>query len=252
MVAAIIQARMNSTRLPGKVLLPIKGRPVIDYLFRQLSQVKKLDKIILATTSNREDVPLVDYAKENNIPYYTGSESDVLDRYYQTASKFKIQNIMRITGDCPLLDPDVCIRLMELYFEEKADIAHTGSSFAEGLDCEIFSYTALKEAFTKATLKSEREHVTMFLYNHPGNFKISTLENHTDDSKYRYTLDQKEDYHALQAIIEGLDIGSSTNYSAQIINTFLEEHPEIYNINANIIRNEGLIKSLEEDEAVEK
>jgi spore coat polysaccharide biosynthesis protein SpsF len=247
MIIAIVQARMTSTRLPGKVLLPINGKPVIDHVFSRLQSVKELDKAILATTTNKEDNPLVEYAERRGIAYFRGSESDVLERYYLTALQEKASHVMRITSDCPLIDPSICSQVIQSYRDRDVDIVNTGSSFAEGLDCEIFSFQALKEAHLNAKLQSEREHLTMYLHNHPEKFNKHTLENSINDSKYRFTLDRKEDYQVICAIVEELakqEIPLTTNN----IEKFLDENEEIFEINRYIVRNEGLQKSLENDD----
>jgi spore coat polysaccharide biosynthesis protein SpsF len=246
MIIAVVQARMTSTRLPGKVLLPINGRPVIEYVFSRLQKVKELNKLVLATTTNKEDNPLVEYAEEHGIAYFRGSESDVLERYYLTALQEKARHVMRVTSDCPLIDPLVCSQVIQNYEEKRVDFVNTGASFAEGLDCEIFSFQALKEAHLNAKLPSEREHLTMYLHNHPKKFKRYTLENSTDDSKYRFTLDQKEDYQVICAIIEQL-AKQETPLTTNNIKRFLDENRDVFELNHNIIRNEGLQKSLAND-----
>jgi spore coat polysaccharide biosynthesis protein SpsF (cytidylyltransferase family) len=249
-IGAIIQARMTSTRLPGKVLLDIKGIPTIYYLFEQLKQVQKLDKIILATTTNKNDDSLAAYAAKQGVRYFRGSEQDVLERFYMAARHYKILHVMRVTGDCPLLDPEICDRVISTYLNKRVDFVHTGPTFAEGLDCEIFSFQALEEAYHNAKLKSEREHVTLYLHNHAKNFTTVTLENETDDGKYRFTLDEPEDFQVIKAIIEGLSSEKTGSFTAEKVKSFLDQHPDISRLNADIIRNEGLLKSLRDDEVI--
>ena len=248
MIGAIIQARMASTRLPGKVMFPVKERPMIHYLIAQLQHVRKLDKIVLATTTNKEDDPLVDFAIEQGINYFRGSEHDVLDRNYQTAKSYSIQHILRITGDCPLVDPEVCELVIHTYSQNKADYVYLGPSFAEGVDCEIISYKSLKKAHQNARLKSEREHVTLYFFNHPDKFVIISVNNKIDDSKYRFTLDEDSDFKVIKAIIEGSSQAESAPFKAENIKSFLDHHPKVFQLNQHIVRNEGLIKSLNNDE----
>lgn len=247
MVGAIIQARMGSSRLPGKVLMEIKGRPVIDYLFERLGYCKYLQIKLLATTTNREDDALVDYAINRSIPYFRGSEHDVLDRYYNAAKKFGIDHIMRITADCPLIDPQVCDLIIEQYQKEKADFVVTGPSFAEGLDCEIFSRQVINIAHQKANKISEREHLTLYIHNHAETFRKITLENETDDGRYRFTIDEPADFEVVKNIILNLYQKDTFPFGFKEIKQFLDAHPEVFQTNANIIRNEGLIKSLENE-----
>lgn len=250
MIGAIIQARMTSIRLPGKVLLEVKGKPLIEYLLSQLEQVEHLDKIVLATTTNREDNPLVEYAAKRKINCFRGSEDDVLERYYKAAKNYKLGHIVRITADCPLVDTGVCNRVMETYLSTESDFVHTGLTFAEGLGCEIFSFDVLTKAYQNARLSSEREHVTLYIHNHPDIFKITTLQNTTDDSRYRFTVDELEDFEVVKAIIEGMPEEKPGSFTAEKVKKFLDEHPEIYQLNAAVVRKEGLLKSLQEDEVV--
>ncbi|MGK5093315.1 glycosyltransferase family protein [Deltaproteobacteria bacterium TL4] len=247
MIGAIIQARMTSTRLPGKVLKTVLGRPVIDYLFQQLNHVPSLNIKVLATTTNPADDPLVEYAKTHQIPCFRGSEQDVLERYYQAACQFGIQHVVRITSDCPLLDPRICEQVIQKYMNESIDFVHTGETVAEGLDCEIFTFKALETAYQTARLKHEREHVTLFLHNHPELFKKITFHNPTDDSHYRFTIDEPEDFQVFEKIVEALPLKTGEFYRSEVIKSFIDKNSEIMKINSKIIRNEGLIKSLAEE-----
>lgn len=237
---------MGSKRLPGKVLLHVNGVPVIDYVFSRVRAVKEINKVILATTTNDDDGPLIEFAENNSISYFRGSENDVLERFYLSALQAKADHIMRITGDCPLIDSSICSHLIKVYKKMGVDFVHTGSSFAEGLDCEIFTFQALKEAYSNAKLSSEREHVTMYLHNNPEKFKKYTLENITDDSRYRFTLDQDEDYQVICAIIENLT-ANNIPLTTNSIKIFLDNNREIFKLNQNILRNEGLQESLKND-----
>ncbi len=250
MIGAIVQARMTSTRLPGKVLLSINGRPVIDYLFTQLQHVSQLDTIVLATTTNVEDDPLIKYAEEQNLFYFRGSEHDVLERYYYAAKQYNIQHVMRITADCPFQDPNICNQIIELYMKEQTDFVHTGPTFAEGLDCEIFSLKALEEAYHHVKLKSEREHLTLYMHSHADHYNKLTLSNTSDDSQYRFTLDQEEDFQVISGIIEGLSLDKNEIFTAEKIISFLNKNPHIFDLNSGIVRNEGLVKSLKNDTQV--
>jgi spore coat polysaccharide biosynthesis protein SpsF (cytidylyltransferase family) len=249
-IGAIVQARMTSSRLPGKVLMEIQGRPVIDYLYERLSFCPRLEIIVLATTTNREDDPLIDYIKKKRLPFFRGSEHDVLDRYYRAALKFGITHIMRITADCPLIDPEICDHLIETYLNKQMDYVVTGSTYAEGLDCEVFSFKALEMVWREARLKSEREHVTQFFHNHPEVFKMGILPNKTDDSKYRFTIDEEVDFVLVKTILVEFCRQGKSYFTTEEIKNFLDAHPDIYQLNAHIIRNEGIKKSLKEDHVV--
>jgi spore coat polysaccharide biosynthesis protein SpsF len=246
-VTAIIQARMTSTRLPGKVLMEVMDRPLLSYQIERLRFSKMIDNIIIATTTNKEDDPIIELAQKEGLDFYRGSEDDVLDRYYHSAKKYNVKHIMRLTADCPLIQPDICDSIANAYFESNVDYIRTGKTFAEGLDCEIFSFSALEKAWKNAQLKSEREHVTLYIRNHPELFAIKTVENGTDDSKYRITVDQEEDFLVIKAIIENLYNGNDKYIKIEDIKLFLESNPEIFAMNSNVVRNEGLLKSLDED-----
>ena len=245
MVDCIVQARMTSTRLPGKVLMPIEGKPVLSYLFHQIKFIKQLNNVVLATTINKEDDPVVKFAEENGIKYFRGSEHDVLGRYYLAASALNARHVMRITADCPLIDPVICSQIISHYLNGNVDIVHTGQSFAEGLDCEVFSFDSLEKAHKSAKKISEREHVTLFIYQHPELFEKLTVENETDYSDLRFTIDEKQDFQVVEAIIKGIENKDGQPIKFEAVKQFLLNHPEIVQLNSSIIRNEGLLKSLE-------
>ncbi len=250
MIAAIVQARMTSTRLPGKVLKEVMGRPLLGYLIERLKMVDNIEKIIIATTTNKEDNLIIKFCEKTGLDYYRGSENDVLDRYYQTAKIFGVEHVMRITSDCPLIDPIICNRVIKEYLSSRADYVHTGPTFAEGVDCVILSFKALEKVWHEAKLKSEREHITLYIHNHPELFKIKSLTNATNDSKYRITVDEEEDFEVVKRIFEVLYIDESTPFGIESIKNFLDQYPEIQSLNSSIIRNQGLLKSLAEDSEV--
>lgn len=238
---------MTSTRLPGKVLMEVMGRPLLSYQIERLRFSNRIDEIIIATTTNKEDDPVAKLAQKEGIKVYRGSEDDVLDRYYQAAKEYGAEHIMRLTGDCPLIDPVICDLVIDSYLKSEVDIVHTGPTFAEGLDCEVFSLECLKLAWHGAKLRSEREHCTMYFHNHPEKVTKTTLANVTDDSKYRFTVDEPEDFWVVKEILETLYSKDSQIFLVNDIKTFLDTHQKIYILNSKIIRNEGLLKSLKED-----
>lgn len=248
MILAIVQARMSSNRLPGKVMKEILGKPMIGYLFERLSLSKRIDKIILAASDFSENDVLCEYVQAIGVNVYRGSEEDVLDRFYQVAKQYNPQVIVRITGDCPLIDPKVCDEVIEAFQKEKFDYVKTGPTFAEGLDCEVFTFKALKKAWKTANLKSEREHVTLYFYNHPNIFKTLTLINKTDDSRYRFSVDEERDFQVVRAVFEYFKQKGRAHFSVDDIKIYLDENKDIFELNANIVRNEGLIKSLKNDQ----
>ena len=246
-VTAIIQARMTSTRLPGKVLMEVMGRPLLSYQIERLRFSKMIDKIIIATTVNKEDAPIIELAQKEELDFYSGSEDDVLDRYYQTAKKYNVMHIMRLTADCPLIAPDICDSIADAYFENGVDYIRTGETFAEGLDCEIVGFKALTKSWLEAESKSEREHVTLYIHNHPELFKTIVKENETDDSRYRITVDEEGDFLVVKAILKNLYKENDGYFTVSEIKSYLDSHPAVYRLNSDIIRNEGLVKSLQDD-----
>ena len=249
-VTAIIQARMDSTRLPGKILMEVMSRPLLSYQIERLSFSKYIEKIIIATTVNKTDDPIVLLARKEKVNLFRGAENDVLDRYYQAAKLHRARHIMRLTADCPLLQPGICDLLAAKYSEAKADYAYTGQSFAEGLDCEVVSFKALSQAWREAKHNSDREHVTLYIRNHPEKFRILTVENETDDSRYRITVDEEEDFLVVKAILENLYKENKEHFTFTEIKSFLDTHPDVYNMNAHIMRNQGLLISLQKDKRI--
>jgi spore coat polysaccharide biosynthesis protein SpsF len=250
-ITVISQARMTSTRLPGKVLKEILGKPLLSYHIECLRASKRVGEVVIATTTNNEDDPIAALASKEGLRCYRGREDDVLDRYYHAAKECGAAHIMRVLADCPLIDPSVLDWMIETFFARGLDYIYTGSSFAEGTDAEMFTFEALEEAYREAQLKSEREHVSQYFRNNPNRFKIAIMENPTDDSRYRFTVDEPEDFDVVKAIIEGLYPNDGEIVRIQEIKTFLDEHPGIFQLNSHIVRNEGLEKSLKEDSIME-
>lgn len=243
MVTAIIQARMTSTRLPCKVLKEVLGRPLLSYQIERLRQVKDIKQIVVATTMNKEDNPIAVFCKKEGVYLYRGSEHDVLDRYCESAILYHADPIIRVTADCPLIDPNVYSAMIENFSLNSFDYIRTGQSFAEGLDCEILSLKNLIRSDGEALLPSEREHVTLYIRNHPELFRIKIIENKSDDSRYRITVDEPQDLEVVGAIIKSL-YPKNPHFGIKDIKLFLDDHPEIFTLNSAVIRNEWLLKSL--------
>ncbi len=246
-LAAIIQARMGSTRLPGKVLKYSSGRPLLHHLLDRLRTVSPVDAVVVATTQLPEDDGLAELAASLGVTVTRGSVDDVLTRYVLAARQVDTRNIMRITADCPLLDPEICSRVWELHAESSADYTATGEDFAEGLDCEIITREALERSHREAVLASEREHVTLHARNHPESFRRAKLTNGRDDSRYRITVDEPADFEVVDAILRHLHAEPSAGFGFDAVKAFLDAHPEVARMNADIVRNEGLLKSLAQD-----
>ena len=250
---AILQARMSSTRLPGKVLKPILGKPMLSYQIERLKHCKFVSQIILATTVDPSDAPLVEFAKQQGLTCFRGSLNDVLDRYYGAAKLASDKNapyLMRVTGDCPLLDPEICDAVVEEIQNQQADYCASSDYFADGLDCEVFTAKALELAWQKASLASEREHVTILIRNNPELFKCCEYTQELNEGHIRITVDEVADFELVQEIIKALYQEGKTPFSFAAIRNFLEQNPALMATNATIIRNEGLIKSLAEDHKI--
>jgi len=248
-VVAIIQARMSSSRLPGKVLMSLANKPVLAHVIERLSYCRMIEKIVVATTNKDSDHPVANYCADNNIDCYRGSLEDVLDRYYQTAKIFHADAIVRITGDCPVIDPVVVDAVITGYLSGEYDLYGLGGAFPDGLDCTVFSFSAIEKAWKEATLKSEREHVGPYIENNPHLFQNGLLKLFQGLGSQRWTLDEPKDYELLSKIFNKLYQSDSPFLTHEILQ-FIKDNPELLTINSKIVRNEGYLKSLQEDEII--
>ncbi|MGB9855722.1 MAG: aminotransferase class III-fold pyridoxal phosphate-dependent enzyme [Caldisericum exile] len=247
-ILAILQARVSSTRLPGKVLKPILGKPMLALQIERILQSKKIEKLVVATSSDASDDKIEDLCNELKLPCFRGKLDDVLDRFYQASLIWQPEHIVRLTGDCPLIDPDIIDQLILFYLDGDYDYVSNAlePTFPDGLDVEIFRYFALEEAWKEAKLPSQREHVTPFINSHPDKFKIANFKNHIDLSHHRWTVDEPEDFELIKIIYEKL-YPHNPNFRMSDILKFLENHPELIDLNKKFKRNEGYEKSLKED-----
>lgn len=243
---------MGSSRLPNKVLKDLAGKPALWHVVERVKRCNLIDDIVVATTIDEKDLEIVKYCAQNNIRVFVGSEDDVLDRYYQTAKLLKPNHVVRITADCPMHDPEVIDAVIKKHVDEKNDYTSNTLevTFPDGLDCEIMTYETLKEAWENAKLQSEREHVTQYII-HNNKYKKGCIKSSIDYSDYRWTLDMEVDYVFLKNIFENFEKQGKVYFDAQDVYTLLEKQPELKNINSNIIRNEGLLKSLENDTVIQ-
>ena len=247
MLGCIIQARMGSTRLPGKVMKLLDGKnPSLSYTINQLQNCKGIDKIIVATTLNNEDDVIVNYLQNSGICFFRGSATDVLDRYYKCAKKLSLSSIIRVTADCPLIDPLIVDKGITIFQSGKYDyVSNTfPRTYPDGNETELFSYEALENAWENAILPSEREHVTSYLRNNKEKFKIKNFKHINDISHLRWTVDYSEDYELVKTIISKI---SSRPFHLESILDLLKSQPELIEINKGHKPDEGLIRSFEED-----
>lgn len=245
-IVSIVQARMSSSRLPGKVLLPLAGKPVLGHIIERLEYSKLINKTIVATSTDKTDDPIVQFCIDNKIHHFRGSLHDVLDRYYQASKLTNADVIVRITGDCPAIDPVVLDSVISGYLAGSYDLYGLAGEFPDGLDCTVFSFSAIQEAWTNSSLKSEREHVCPYIEKNPNLFKTGGLHLFNGLEKHRWTLDEPEDYKFLNEIFEELYVPDTPFYAHNILQ-FLETRPELLKINEGIIRNAGYNKSLKEE-----
>ncbi|MFW5889438.1 MAG: cytidylyltransferase domain-containing protein [Bacillota bacterium] len=234
---AIIQARMGSTRLPGKVMKLIRNKTILSHVIARVKQSNMIDGIIIATTNLDSDNVIIRDGYKNDCYYYRGSENDVLSRYYFAAKNKNIDTIVRITSDCPLIDPQVIDEIIKYYDDHDYTlVTNAGSNlenrtYPRGLDTEVFSFDVLKEAYNKAEEKYQREHVTPYIYENYDD--IYYYKNDKDLSGYRLTLDTKEDYELIKVIYDKLYHGKHDFYLAEIIE-LLENNKELLKLNEKI------------------
>jgi spore coat polysaccharide biosynthesis protein SpsF len=206
--AIIVQARMTSTRLPGKVLKPVLGKPLLEYQIERLQRVKLANEIVIATTTNETDEPIVELCNRLAVAYFRGSEEDVLGRYYQAATEHKADLVVRVTSDCPLIDPKVIDEVINLYLKNQSNYDYVSNSlertYPRGMDTEVFSFSTLQQAFWEATAQPDREHVTPFIYRQPARYSLGHVIYSEDCSHHRWTVDTAEDFELIQKIIEAI------------------------------------------------
>ena len=249
MIGCIIQARMGSTRLPGKVMLDVENdKTVLDFVIKQLQNCKLVDKIIVATTTLEDDDKIANFSKDLGIDCFRGSSDNVLDRYYQCAKEYSVSIIVRIPSDKPLIDPEIVDNVVNVFRNNSYDYITnflSNPTFPSGTEVEIFSINALKKAWKKAKLPSEKEHVTPYFANHEGEFKITHIENSENLSHLRWAVDRIEDLNLVRKIVS--KIKKRPIIMKDIVDLFAKE-PELVEINKNVNRKEGDLKSLKEDQ----
>lgn len=248
-VLLITQARIGSTRLPGKVLLPLGEETLLSVHLKRLSECTTVNQIVVATTFEDGVDRLIDICEESEVDYYQGSLEDVLDRFYKAAIQYRPDWVVRVTSDCPLLDPRVVDQVVNKALESNLDYCANiiTEDFPDGQDVEVFKFSAMERAWKEATLKSEREHVTPFIRNNSdlkgGELFIAhDVKCHSDFNSIRMTVDEEADLIAIRRLIDELGISATWEEYVQYITT----HSDLIG-NTDIIRNEGYQKSLTKD-----
>lgn len=237
-VVAIVQARMGSTRLPNKVMKPISGIPMIELLLARLAKAQNVDQIVLATSTDQRNTPLVEHAEKLGYTCVRGSESDVLERYLVTARQVQADIIVRITGDCPLIDPELVDKIIEQYKSSGVDYLSNTSpaTFPDGLDTEVFSLQALERAGRESQEPFDHEHVTPYL-RRPGLFKTAASTNDEDLSDLRWTVDEPADFDVVSQVYA--HFAPNIHFSWSQVLDLQRKQPDIFAANHKIIRNEG-------------
>jgi spore coat polysaccharide biosynthesis protein SpsF len=249
---AILQARTSSTRLPGKVLKELQGRPMILHQIDRVKRIASIDALVLATSIDPSDDALAALCGEHGIDCYRGSLNDVLDRFYQAAAPRQPKHVTRLTGDCPLIDPGVCEQVISFYHQGGYDYATNAvqPTYPDGLDIEIFRFGCIEAAHRNAQLPSEREHVTPWVRKQP-EYKIGHFKGPQDWSDLRWTVDEPKDFELVKTIYDYL-YPSKPDFEFEDILAYLDTRPELKTLNTDHQRNEGLKKSESLDPATKQ
>lgn len=223
---------MTSGRLPGKVLLEVQGKSLLEYQIERLKRVASVQEVVVATTINGTDEPIVALCKKLGVKVFRGDENDVLGRYYGAAQMVGAETVVRVTSDCPLIDPAVIERAIKIFNSDGADyVSNTiERTYPRGMDCEVFSFAALERAFKEAKAEPEREHVTPYLYRNPDKFKLKQFTMTPDRSSERWTVDTAEDFELIKRMLEALKGEFTLDDCLRLI----DQHPDWRKINAEI------------------
>jgi glutamate-1-semialdehyde 2,1-aminomutase/spore coat polysaccharide biosynthesis protein SpsF len=249
MIAAIVQARMGSSRLPGKTLMDVAGRPLLGHLVDRARRIPGLERVIIATTERPADRAIITFAEAEGLPVYAGSEDDVLDRFHQAASRFGVSVVVRVTPDCPLLDPAVAGLVLQRFLDARGTLDYASNTqpptFPDGQDTEVFSADALARAWREARLPSEREHVTPYIWKQPDRFRLANVRHAQDLSAQRWTVDEAADLGFVRAVYARL--GAGRLFGMEDVLALLRREPALRDINGSLTRNQGYAKSLRAD-----
>ena len=250
MIVAIIQARMSSSRLSGKIMLQACKKPLLQHMIERIQFTETVDKIVIATSTNKNDDVIEDFCKENKILCFRGSENDVLSRYKMVADIIHADIIVRLTSDTPLLDHIILDKVVKVYTKNKYDYVSNcfplPRTYPDGMNVEVFSKKILDEMYYNAKKPSEREHVSLYVVTQPEKYKIYRVDYLKDISHYRFNLDYELDYKLIKEIFENLYY-ENQYFSMEDVIKFLEANPSIFNINSKIKPHEEMLKSFEED-----
>jgi len=234
-IVAVVQARMRSTRLPEKVMRNITGKPMLGHVIERLRKVQLIDEIVIAVAI--KDKPILELAQEYGVKCFAGSEEDVLDRYYQAAERYQANVIVRITSDCPLIDPEVVDKVIAFYLKNRGIKDYVSNflkrSYPRGLDIEVFSFEVLKRTWQEADKPYHREHVTPYIYEHPEIFRLANVENNEDLSYMRWTADEEKDLEFVREIYKKLYKNGKIFLTKDIL-ALLKKEPQLLDINKEV------------------
>lgn len=239
---------MTSSRLLAKVLQPILGRPMLSRQIERLRRCAMVDKLLVATSDDASDQPIAELCAAESVACYRGSLNDVLDRYYQAAKLFLPSHVVRLTGDCPLTDPQVIDSTIQFYLQGDYDFVSNAiePTFPDGLDAAVFPFQVLEQTWREAQLPSEREHLTLFIRHRPQRYKLGSYKGFPDRSHMRWTVDEPADLAFVRTVYERL-YPEKPDFDSADIYRLLEQQPELQVANSGIVRNEGLQRSLQQD-----
>jgi spore coat polysaccharide biosynthesis protein SpsF (cytidylyltransferase family) len=247
-IVAIIQARMGSTRLEGKILKKICDKPVLQLIIERLQKSVLINQIVVATTESKKDSLVVSFCKQNDYLYFRGSEDNVLERFYKCAEQLTADVIVRVTADDPFKDPHIVDKAISILLQNKYDyVSNTiEPTFPEGIDIEVFTFFALSKAYKEAELLSEKEHVTPYIWKNRHLFNTCNFKNPENISHLRWTLDTQQDFIFINEVYKRLYKDGKVFYMQDIL-ALLETEPKLSEINRGIVRNAGYFKSLENE-----
>lgn len=245
-IVAIIQARTSSSRLPGKVLLPLAGKTVLEHVVERVSRSSRVEEVVVATSLKKEDIKIVSLMSSIGVRVFTGSENDVLDRYYQCARLLRAEHIVRVTSDCPFVDAEIIDLIVDRHISIGADITRNENCL-HGFEVEVFTFEALRIAWREARLLSDREHVSTYILRNSKKAELISIPKNIYG--VRLVLDHKEDYEVVKYVFETL-YSKNKEFSYREVVEFVKTKPNILSLNSHIDRYEGLKISLGRDKAL--
>jgi len=249
-IKVIIQARMGATRLPGKVLKEVAGRPLLDYMVERVNQSRLIDETIIATTTSSEDEKIRQWCRKNSLAFYPGDEEDVLSRYYEAAKEYRASIVVRLTADCPLIDFRVIDAVVQSYLDRPridfvSNTVPLPCLYPDGMDVEVFDMHVLAKAHEEAQLPSEREHVTFYMWK-TGKFSSFRLDPSEDISQYRFCIDYAQDFEVIKEVLSKL-YPDNPQFSMYDLINFMKRNPELLKLQKGIERNSGWQPAFDRD-----